>query len=61
MKDEPEDDEYELAQISSTSTASVKDEPNTAKVGQVFNRTKSREGKRGDFRVGRIFQAEEAP
>lgn len=27
------DDEYEQALISSTATASVKDEPNTAKVG----------------------------
>ncbi|XP_074542366.1 zinc finger MYM-type protein 4 isoform X3 [Halichoeres trimaculatus] len=31
VKDEPVDEEYEQAQISSTSTASVKDEPNTAK------------------------------
>lgn len=33
VKDEPaDDDEYEQALISSTSAASVKDEPNTAKV-----------------------------
>lgn len=33
VKDEPADDEYEQALTSPTSTASVKDEPNTAKVG----------------------------
>nr|XP_046274089.1 zinc finger MYM-type protein 4-like isoform X2 [Scatophagus argus] len=43
VKDEPADDEYEQALISSTSTASVKDEPNTAKddlrIGSVFSVT----------------------
>lgn len=34
VKDEPVDEEYEQALISSSSTASVKDEPNTAKVGR---------------------------
>ncbi|TKS88871.1 Zinc finger MYM-type protein 3 [Collichthys lucidus] len=47
VKDEPEDDEYELAQISSTSTASVKDEPNAAKedlrIGSVYSVTPSAE------------------
>lgn len=32
VKDEPIDEEYEQALISSTSTATVKDEPNIAKV-----------------------------
>ncbi|XP_018554415.1 zinc finger MYM-type protein 4 isoform X2 [Lates calcarifer] len=43
VKDEPVDDEYEQALISSTATASVKDEPNTAKedlrIGSVFSVT----------------------
>uniref|UniRef100_A0A8C4GVK5 TRASH domain-containing protein n=1 Tax=Dicentrarchus labrax TaxID=13489 RepID=A0A8C4GVK5_DICLA len=47
VKDEPEDDEYEQAQISSTSTANVKDEPNTAKedlrIGSVFSVTPAAE------------------
>lgn len=32
IKDEPVDEEYEQAVVSSSSTASVKDEPNAAKV-----------------------------
>ncbi|XP_060915066.1 zinc finger MYM-type protein 4-like isoform X1 [Labrus mixtus] len=40
VKDEPVDEEYELAQMSSTPSASVKDEPNTAK---------------GDLRIGSVF------
>ncbi|XP_041664939.1 zinc finger MYM-type protein 4-like isoform X2 [Cheilinus undulatus] len=47
VKDEPIDEEYEQAQISSTSTANVKDEPNTAKddlrIGSVFSVTPSTE------------------
>ncbi|XP_034560540.1 zinc finger MYM-type protein 4 isoform X2 [Notolabrus celidotus] len=47
VKDEPVDEEYEQAQISSTSTASVKDEPNTAKedlqIGSVFTVTPTAE------------------
>ncbi|KAK2830721.1 hypothetical protein Q5P01_018652 [Channa striata] len=47
VKDEPIDDEYEQALISSTSTASVKDEPNTAKedlrIGSVFSVTSAAE------------------
>ncbi|XP_026156668.1 zinc finger MYM-type protein 4 isoform X2 [Mastacembelus armatus] len=43
VKDEPEDEEYDQALMSSTSTASVKDEPNTAKedlkIGSVFSVT----------------------
>nr|XP_020474150.1 zinc finger MYM-type protein 4 isoform X2 [Monopterus albus] len=43
VKDEPVDEEYEQALISTTSTASVKDEPNTAKddlkIGSVFSVT----------------------
>uniref|UniRef100_A0A671YTT0 TRASH domain-containing protein n=1 Tax=Sparus aurata TaxID=8175 RepID=A0A671YTT0_SPAAU len=40
VKDEPSDDEYEQALISSTSSASVKDEPNTREdlqIGSVFS------------------------
>uniref|UniRef100_UPI0037E71B6F zinc finger MYM-type protein 4-like n=1 Tax=Semicossyphus pulcher TaxID=241346 RepID=UPI0037E71B6F len=41
VKDEPVDEEYEQAQISSASTASVKDEPNTVKedlrIGSVYS------------------------
>ena len=33
VKDEPIDEDYDQALISSTSTANVKDEPNIAKVG----------------------------
>ncbi|XP_039977333.1 zinc finger MYM-type protein 4-like isoform X2 [Xiphias gladius] len=47
VKDEPLDEEYEQALISSTSTASVKDEPNTAKedlrIGSVFSVTPATE------------------
>ncbi|XP_067341184.1 zinc finger MYM-type protein 4-like isoform X2 [Channa argus] len=47
VKDEPIDDEYEQALISSTSTASVKDEPNTTKddlrIGSVFSVTSGAE------------------
>ncbi|XP_044027837.1 zinc finger MYM-type protein 4 isoform X2 [Siniperca chuatsi] len=47
VKDEPVDEEYEQALISSTSTASVKDEPNTAKedlrIGSVFSVTPAAE------------------
>ncbi|XP_038581186.1 zinc finger MYM-type protein 4-like isoform X1 [Micropterus salmoides] len=47
VKDEPVDEEYEHALISSTSTASVKDEPNTAKedlrIGSVFSVTPAAE------------------
>lgn len=38
VKDEPIDEEYEQALVSSTSTASVKDEPNTAKVTHTHTR-----------------------
>ncbi|KAM9339822.1 zinc finger MYM-type protein 4-like [Symphorus nematophorus] len=47
VKDEPVDEEYEQALISSTSTASVKDEPNTAKedlqIGSVYSVTSGAE------------------
>ncbi|XP_070702115.1 zinc finger MYM-type protein 4-like [Pempheris klunzingeri] len=47
VKDEPVDEEYEQALISSTSTARVKDEPNTAKedlrIGSVFSVTPAAE------------------
>ncbi|KAM7373555.1 hypothetical protein PAMP_008397 [Pampus punctatissimus] len=47
VKDEPIDEEYEQALTSSTSTASVKDEPNTAKedlrIGSVFSVTSAAE------------------
>ncbi|XP_049890849.1 zinc finger MYM-type protein 4 isoform X3 [Epinephelus moara] len=47
VKDEPIDEEYEQALISSTSTASVKDEPNTAKedlrIGSVYSVTPAAE------------------
>lgn len=37
VKDEPIDEEYDQALTSFTSTASVKDEPNTAKVGHTLS------------------------
>ncbi|XP_042290921.1 zinc finger MYM-type protein 4 isoform X1 [Thunnus maccoyii] len=47
VKDEPIDEDYEQALISSTSTANVKDEPNTAKedlrIGSVFSVTPAAE------------------
>ncbi|XP_022599863.1 zinc finger MYM-type protein 4-like isoform X2 [Seriola dumerili] len=47
VKDEPIDEEYEQALVSSTTTASVKDEPNTAKedlrIGSVFSVTPASE------------------
>ncbi|XP_071356044.1 zinc finger MYM-type protein 4 isoform X1 [Trachinotus anak] len=47
VKDEPVDEEYEQALISSASTASVKDEPNTARedlrIGSVFSVTPTTE------------------
>ncbi|CAJ1082996.1 zinc finger MYM-type protein 4 isoform X3 [Xyrichtys novacula] len=50
VKDEPVDEEYERAELSSATTASVKDEPNTAKdleedlrIGSVFTVTPSAE------------------
>ncbi|XP_073340524.1 zinc finger MYM-type protein 4 isoform X6 [Pagrus major] len=46
VKDEPSDDEYEQALISSTSSASVKDEPNTRedlRIGSVFSVTSTSE------------------
>uniref|UniRef100_A0A3Q2TE31 Zinc finger MYM-type containing 4 n=1 Tax=Fundulus heteroclitus TaxID=8078 RepID=A0A3Q2TE31_FUNHE len=43
VKDEPVDEEYEQALISSTSTASVKDEPDDLKIGSVYSVTPSGE------------------